>query len=538
MDSNSSLNTKDDEPKLVPCLRGTLPYALYKGKALYSRYESDKLPNDLANNATIKDDTLFLLCSPVLCYGVEVLLTRLKENNSKNCLVLLLELDKTLLDFAQKYYKKIKAKYDIPMHFVSNINECLFYIDSVPFRTLVRLDMSGGVSLDIKTYSEVQYSLESQINLFWKNRIILMKFGRIFAKNIIKNLSIMIGRNSKNMLLPFVTKPIIVCGAGESLITTLEEIKHFHNDFFILCVDAAVSTVLAYNIHIDAVVTVEAQRAILSAFFAQNLDNILVFADLCSCPNIAQITTNISYFVSEYSKANYFLHLKDLGLLPTIIPALGSVGLVAVELALRLRASVDISVCVTGLDFAFSVGATHAKGTPAHKNQLLNTSRLKAIDNINASYKLGAFSTKGIFKITHTDEVLQSYSRQFSAYFQRERNLYDIRVSGLPLLIQRQKLKQIVASNKAISYNVKKLLLEAQPAIVACKIQEWRRQRLDDIKKILSQDSGESLLKLLKDNDYLYLHFPDCFSASLDKDFIKRVKSEAVFFQKYLHFSL
>ena len=82
--------------------------------------------------------------------------------------------------------------------------------------------------------------------------------------------------------------------------------------------------------------------------------------------------------------------LEKLGV-PLFMP-MGSVGLTATLIALKLRSSENVKVCVTGLDFSFSVGVTHARGTHAHTAQLLKANKLCGVYNCASSFGNGSKS--------------------------------------------------------------------------------------------------------------------------------------------------
>ena len=51
-------------------------------------------------------------------------------------------------------------------------------------------------------------------------------------------------------------------------------------------------------------------------------------------------------------------------------------------------------------------------------------------------------------------------------------------------------------------------------------------------------DSKEEIKEILKEREYLYLHFPDGYSLSMETQFLKRIRAEIDFFLKDINSSL
>ena len=66
---------------------------LYKGRSLYSRYDPRKIPEETARLLAIPEETLILCVSPVLGYGLDILLQKMPQS----AFILALEEDENLM---------------------------------------------------------------------------------------------------------------------------------------------------------------------------------------------------------------------------------------------------------------------------------------------------------------------------------------------------------------------------------------------------------------------------------------------------------
>lgn len=349
-------------------------------------------------------------------------------------------------------------------------------------RRCVAINFSAGVSFHADFYRAVDFACTNAIAQFWKNRVTLTKLGRRFSRNLIRNLS----ESSQKIvqfksLLQTVVKPIIVFGAGESLEQTALELNEtaMRENFYVIAVDAAFSALAQHGIIADAVVCEEAQIAIADAFIgferAANKTNsqnttqlpvtatsdheITLFAGISSwtgLKNVVASTKNarLAYFATKYDDTLFFEQLEQDEILPPVMQPLGSVGLTATEIALRLRANEDIPIYVSGLDFSYSIGATHARGTTAHIKMLASANRFSSIGNYGAAFGFGAESAAGIGgKNVITTKALSGYAEEFRGFFVGQKNLFDARITGLPLGLEQRLPVEYTAEGSVCNAN-------------------------------------------------------------------------------------
>lgn len=537
---------------------------LYKNRYLYSKYNPQKAILQTIASLEIREGTLILCFSPGLWYGFTELIAKLPEN----CLLVACEADPALHNFSKEelsgcqnlsnsrlIFLSHEEALQFPQNLAQDIEKKFPQIKKEFVKRVIRLDFSAGVQFNQEFYTKIFSLCQTVTAQFWKNRLTLVKFGRLYSSNLIQNIAR--SQTSKSIrfekLKKSISKPVLVLGTGESLERTVNLLadKNLRKKCYILAADATLPVLTANGIFPDAVAGVESQLAIEKSYIgtASHTEKpFLFFADTTSRFHVADIAPGkVCYFTSEYDTNNFFCRLKNLGILPRVFPPMGSVGLSAVYIALNLRTNENIPVFVSGMDFSFSAGKTHSNGSASHKAQLTASSRLSPPGNYAAAFdpSNSALIGKNNIKII-TTPVLLNYAQNFPLWFENCRNLFDIGQRGiklnLPLLSENefvQKLSTFSLTTPELSETHEYQSLKTQ----TFKFIEEELFNLNELKDILSGNTKklsqendfnqkQKILEILKDRNYLYLHFPDGFRANLEISFLKRVRSELNFFIK------
>lgn len=533
---------EEQKPCLVPASQGFS--ILYKNKFLYSKYNPQKNILNFINDIQIPQGSIVLCCSALFDYGIK----ELKEKLPQNCILFGIEFDDELRNFAIKNNKELsfltkKELYDLPL--ILNQENYIFENGEVfktagLFRRIVRIDFSAGVDFNKELYAQLENSCTVSLKTFWTNRMTLTKFGRKYSHNLFSNLQNLCKTVPVQNYFKSVSKPIIIFGAGESINLVIKETKDFIKNFYIICVDTAVSSLTKNNIIPDAVFLEEAQSIIADAFVGQKTNDIHIFAGMTSIPQISHNFdfNKISFFTTLYTNASFLKKLCSENILPPTNNPLGSVGLTAVEYALKFRTNDKVPVYVCGLDFSYSVGITHAKGSMAHISRLINTNRIISLQNYNAAFSdiSEQFTDKTSNKMI-TTPILKNYAKLFRYNFENIPNLFTLSESGIDLglpFINTINLKKInfvfdKPVNSKLSFNSKKIedflftektCLEELRDLLSGKIQIAESERITKIKE------------LAEHREYLFLHFPDGYRFSQDISFLKRIRTEIDFFLK------
>lgn len=555
----------------------------YKNRFLYSKYNPQKNILQAIQNLKLLPGTLVLAFSPGLFYGLEELKKKCVEASSQ---VLCVEAEKALYDFSfhLNEEKNFNATF-LPYQNNTAVGlDDFFNNASQKFRRVIRLDLSAGVSFNEGFYKNFYECAQNIVAAFWKNRLTLVRLGRLYSKNIFKNLLLAAACPSFEAFEGTVEKPILVCGAGESLdeLTAFAlgdkkqaqkgaaAIAAINKRFFILAVDAAVPALLAAGIRIDAIAATESQLAIEKAYIGLGKDcsqdqergGPIFFFDLTSRAAIARrYAKRSAFYFSEFDQNEFLNRLKQNGLLPKIAPPLGSIGLTATYLALRLRKDQSVPVYVLGLDFSFSAGRTHANGTAQSKALYINSSRLRSAQNCAAAYGPGAEKIRGKDgRDFWTSKNLFGYACLFKQYFMGAKNLYDAGKSGLDLGLEKRHLLDFLDSAAAQVLGIEQETAKSQKSAASFGLSNNLGKQAEDFLRgeltalraladLLSKGEAseardktitldEQILRNLSGREYLYLHFPDGTAPSLELNFLTRVRSQIDFFAKDIETAL
>lgn len=530
-----------EKPRLVSAGQGFsfLKTVEYKGRFLYSKYNPAKAIETYIDKMQVLSGTLIIACSPLLWYGIKKLKSLLPEN----CEIIALENDENLFELAMQ-----NDSAGIPLFKLNEGEKIDSYVRSIckggSIKRALKIDFSAGVNFSKEKFDFTVNAISEIIATFWKNRITLVKFGRLFSKNFLRNIARLEYTKTLEDVAKTVSKPLLVLGAGEGL-DTLSYSSFSPNDFFIITVDAALSPLLARNITPDAVVTMESQIAIEKAFLGAKNKNILLFADLCARPEATKILGgNIIWFATKYADGIFFDNLKKESVIRNFIEPMGSVGLAATYIALKIRSSSSIPVFIAGLDFSYSIGTTHAKDTMPLKQRFINSNRLTPIENYDAAFSMSTQTvmSKNGKKICSTKILLQ-YAQQFKLMFQNEKNLFDCSSTGIKLGIPQRNLF-------ATKGNLQKEKCESHKNI--SNFCEKEKRKLEELRSLLSDGEkspfrnnlpeklslSKQIKKIAEEREYLFLHFPDGYKFKMEQSFLKRIRAETDFFIKQLEIAM
>ncbi len=540
----------------------------YQNRFLYSKYAPSRAILGAIGSLEILPGTLILALSPALWLGLRELLQKLPED----CFILGIEADESLHGFAQEKLTELKnngenlskiallpfSENDYIVNILSGEKEIeglnLPHIST--FRRAVPIEMSAGTQFSKEKYFELASLSQNTIASFWKNRITLTKLGKLYSRNLFKNLANIPNAIDFKNLIQKIDRPIFVFGAGESIEETLRNIpKSEIEKCFVIAVDAASPSLKEMKIKIDAVVAVEGQLAIEKAYIGGAAKSSLIIADITSRKAVTRHTEKgFSYFASKYTDSTFFKNLTQKEFFPPQVPPLGSVGLTAVYIALLLRKSLNVPVFVSGLDFSFSLGRTHAKNAPAHIARLSQANRLNPAENYGAAFRIGAKLISGKNNITlFTDTALEGYAKSFTDTFAGLPNLYDAGKKGIQLGIQQITSEKLKAYLETISVSPKESEKTSLLPYFAStdknektnyvrEYLEAEEKALNRIKELLmfgkdvascSCSIEDELYTLIAPREYLFLHFPDGYKCKTsDLSFLKRVRGQIDFFLK------
>ncbi|MDR1129066.1 MAG: DUF115 domain-containing protein, partial [Treponema sp.] len=379
--------------------------------------------------------------------------------------------------------------------------------------------------------------------------------------------------------LCFGEAPVLVLGAGPSLDGLLDALagrpggaggraggfpRPEERPFRIVCVDTALQNLYARGLKPDLAVALESQHWNLRDFTGLGGWKLPLAMDLSALPATGEtLGGGVLPFFTPWTAIRFFARLKKAGFLPPEIPALGSVGLTATALALRLGSG---PVLTGALDFSFTIDRYHARSTPGHLESLRLSTRLRPLIG-TAAFRAGVSAALGKNREpVLTDRALKHYRRLFEREFggglmppsgasgRGGNRLRDIAGSGLDLGVETLSLEAALellagggkggaggAAAKDGAYpGWDAAHTAADGAEKAGERMEsmesfLRRERetLAELRGILTGGAGSGRLEALLDEcDYLWAHFPECAETggrrpgAGDISFIRRVRFE------------
>jgi len=524
----------------------------YRGKTLLSKIDPVAQGERLAAEIPVKAGTLYFCPSPLYGYGLSILLEKLEPNSAVICI----EADEKLFDISRKALGKNTAIFSL-LNTKKAEELCAFIRKTYgqrSFRRVEEIRLTGGWQLFPQLYEELAKALRQDITLEWSNAITLIHLGRLYARNLIRNLPLL--PESENITALNFPCPALTLGAGPSLDSILEELSALwrgkipgpeERPFKIVCADTCLPALIERQILPDLVVILESQHWNLRAFTGSRGLKIDTAIDLSALPASCRVLTGKRYFfATQWVNLALITRLNNAGILPEVFAPLGSVGLNTVALALRTGCAYVIT---GGLDFSYSLDAYHCRSSPGYLALQLGQNRFRSLINAGIALREGSFvilSKTG--KQIRSNPIMRNYRDIFEQEFGGNTRLLDISASGLPLGIKtvspgeafnilnetdKKTNTPSVSQSGATNFNPQRE-----------KITAFIRQEIDTLNNIENMLTGlippdlTCLEELLDTADYLWAHFPECAGAggrrpsAADLSFLKRVRAEIEPFRK------
>ncbi|MDR2663358.1 MAG: DUF115 domain-containing protein [Treponema sp.] len=532
-------------PETKPARRGCS--IIYKNKTLLSTGDPVAQAERAAAEALKPDRTLYFCPSPLLGYGLDLLLSRSGGASA----VLCVETDAALLKLSQSSIdEKLLSHPRFALTGVDGGAELCGLVRKKwgvrVFRRVQVVRLSGGWQLNSAGYEGLAASLQKDIALEWGNAMTLVRLGRRFTRNALRNLALL-GRSRP---LSFGSRPVLVTGAGPSLDTVLEELRRRglfgekpRRRFALVCVDTCLSVLRERSIVPDLTVILESQFWNQRDFIGLRDSGFPAALDLSAYPSTAEILGGpVFFFFTPWTTLRIFGRLKAADLLPPVLPPLGSVGLTAVELARRLSSG---PVVTAGIDFSFTPDHTHARSSPAHLAMLAAQNRFTGFFN-PALIRPGVFATVSKSGIpVKSDPAMRTYRNLFEREFSGDPRVRDIEGSGLSLGLATLTVEEAAGllaegpdrESAGPENGPGEPENSGEPAgTVTARLRAFMDGEialLEELRAILTgKEPARGLETLLDNADYLWAHFPDCAGAEgrrppgTDIPFLKRVRAE------------
>ena len=417
------------EPRLETTERGL---TVFFGRYLYSRHDPERRPRMIAASAVSEPCCLYIVTSPLLGYGLDTLLERVPDDSH----VIALEASPELFSLCRGRINP--ALLENPrlswagLSDEAGISELLDNLELWRFRRVRRVELSGGSRINSELYSRlVSFAIES-LAAYWRNRHALRILGRHWVRHIYANLANM-SRRKTNASPPLVIRKIpIVAGAGPSLDDSFDFILSHRDKLCVLAADTALGTLMRRGIEPDIVCALETQAwNHLDFHDSRQLDFTLLADMTCYPPTLRHGRGRVELFTSLFARLDFLDRLRAAGLAVRPIPPLGSVGLAAVHLALELS---SLPVFLLGLDFAYSPGKTHSRGSSVHQWQLACAERTNPLPGWQSVMRRPRTTAPGgSGRAVPTDTVLTGYAALLRNYRGASDRIYVLGGGGLDL---------------------------------------------------------------------------------------------------------
>ncbi|MDC7242038.1 MAG: DUF115 domain-containing protein, partial [Spirochaetales bacterium] len=493
---------------------------LCQGKPLYSRYAPSAAAERAAAQIKAEENCIYMIPSPLLGYGID----SLKKIIPDSSCIIGIETDQSLMAETSAYLQNLKDdrflcyRLDSP----GALYEVFKGIQDQGYRHCRLVPLNSGYSRNKNLYDSLLAGLQHFLKNYWQNRLTMAKMGPLWIKNLIRNLD-SIGSGD---IADFSTdKAVVVCGAGESLEGTLPLISKYRDSIYILAVDTAVQSLTRFGILPDGVVNLEAQFYNLKDFYPLMGAKVDLFSDITAYPPSLRGEKHCPYFfASSFHETALHRRLKEKKLLPTEIPPLGSVGVAAVQLAGMITGN---AIFLTGLDFSYVEGKTHARGTPFHDWCSLQENRTAGDVWYSFSLSRPSVPADALPEGSVTNRILESYARQLEEIAASLPNdVFNLAEQGMRLSIPAAGKKEfpLILNDSGTGSGIPSANMSEKPELPEGisskgKIDTFITGEKERLEKLIScweevcrkEKSEEELLPLLKACDYLYFHFPDSY---------------------------
>ncbi len=424
------------KPRLEETGRGKTVYT--KGRYLYSRYNPTRFSLQAADSAALINRCIYLVPSPLLGYGLIQLVRRIPEDS----IVITIEQSQEIMALCSRDLLENIGDYrgddsriiNVRLSDRDTLHALLYSLGPWRFRRVQRVDLSGGSSLNPDLYDDLTDFLMEDLMSYWRNRHALSRLGREWVRHIFANISqIAEGNTSFRDISSLETGRIpVVAGAGPSLESSLDFLDLHKKNLWIMAVDTALPSLLGSGITPDAVAVLDTQAWNMLDFHGSYSSKIPIIADITSYPPCISHTGGPCYlYSSDFAELGFLHRLEDSGLREFTIPPLGSVGLASLEIVSRIS---NGPVFLTGLDFAYSPGKSHARGSSFHHWQLSGLNRLNPHPGWEASIKrprVKASDASGSPR--DSDTVLLGYASLLKDRYSSDKRFHVLEPGGLNL---------------------------------------------------------------------------------------------------------
>ena len=488
----------------------------YASRYLYSTRNPAGLPRKLAESLPIKPNTLYLLPSPLLLHGVVELARRLPSSS----ILVLVEADPVLskLSLKELTRRADAAVGRLPFFCGTQAGPILNFLKKLPdwpFRRVEMPVLNGGYALNRGEYDRLRDELEREIRILYQDRITMVYLARRWMKNLFMTLGA--GPLPPSFRRLATIRPVVVVGAGESLEASLSELKQKRREIYLLAVDTALPVLSGAGIIPDAAVVLESQFINLRDFYGVRLQDIDLIADLSSYPEVFRLPwRNRWAFFSRFAELAYIRKRIEPLLAGYELPPYGSVGICAAAIAAEIGSS---AIYLTGLDFAYRLGKSHARGTQFQTEEQVGAVRPRPAGSYRLFFNRPLMKLEGKGGAVLSDLILLNYSlllRQLAGEETGAGRYFDLNPGGLDLGIPHSPAIRLETEAAPTATAPVMPSEEPKKSVSAQKLIVDEIQYLTELYRVGTEflrtgAAAGAVWEEIEEHDYLYAHFPERF---------------------------
>lgn len=269
--------------------------------------------------------------------------------------------------------------------------------------------------------SIIEDKITKSLHLISADYSVQAHFGRIWQKNIIRNLSIA-SKCKITIPNPDLSKKAIVAAAGPTLERSLDELSSKRSEYVIFSTDTAYPVLVHSGITPEYLISIDAQLVSASHIFCGLLPETTVVLDICGNPAIAEKAQDAGCPLIIASSGHPLgIFATRFSQLPLLNTRGGTVTFSAMDVAYSLGYS---SVQLIGADFCYRCGKPYARGTYFEGQLLLDSTRLKTAETFWGSLIFRSPVTKkqdSMQKISYHTELLDRYSAYCRSFYSDQR---------------------------------------------------------------------------------------------------------------------
>lgn len=355
--------------KLVPADDGDC--VVWKGHPLYHPRLPRQGAERRAASIPTESETVYLLASPLIGYGIDTLISRLPDTS----VCVALETESELFG--------VPCRIDasaLPIVREANVDRAAERVlEHTPdfIRRVRVVALSGAYSRARRRYDEIAEVVRSEIATRWRNKATRIHFGRKWIRHLFRNICLESPAfwPDRDPCGPAHGQPIVVCGAGESLEPALDWIAANRRKLYLMAVDTALGTLVESGLTPDGVVALEAQLVNVADFAPGLPSETILYYDLTVHPSIPPLAAPFRRrpILSDFWPLSLIPRAAALAPVRGPFRQFGSVGNTAVHLATVVGTG---PVILVGMDFSYVPGKPHARGSLSHRLSLSRSARL------------------------------------------------------------------------------------------------------------------------------------------------------------------